>query len=401
MEAGFWLLTDAGIARARAAERTARLLSRAPAVPAKRRRLTGKQNDCSAVPGRDIDLKNDATRWDAWAAADIREFRLIADATFRLLHPHGKWATDEAVRTIQGLAGLVPEIISNDTGMKAKWHKILALPSSAPTKRIRHRLVMDAYDDLDNIGDEAHSWHYDHANELSRATLTEVLRLETTGAWEEALTLEDGLIEPLNVVEIWGALALHLRRLAQRNLILLRFDKAEEYANYALNHESAEARFAFRGGRRIRARVKEGRARLLCCGTAVQVADRNGLYNRMGHVIGRPGADVGDFNAWTGADVYEVRIGQNLHVVPWASITRVEIVVLLAVHERSDGTTRVTGSSLGGTTCVQFDVEPMEILTPRRLVVRAARAMGRHTSNITCIMPDGPPAGPVLTGPRL
>ena len=123
MEAGFWLLTDAGIARARAAERTARLLSRAPAVPAKRRRLTGKQNDCSAVPGRDIDLKNDATRWDAWAAADIREFRLIADATFRLLHPHGKWATDEAVRTIQGLAGLVPEITSNGTGMMAKWHK--------------------------------------------------------------------------------------------------------------------------------------------------------------------------------------------------------------------------------------------------------------------------------------
>ena len=377
------------------------MLSQAPAVPAKRRRLTRKQDDYSAVPGRHIDLANDATRWDAWAAADLMEFSAIHTAAEGLMHTRGTWAPDKAVRAIQALAGLVPEEISNDTGLMAKWHKTLTYPSSASTTKIGHRLVMELYEDLARIEIEADCWHYDRANELSRATLTEVLRLETTGAWEEALALEAALIETLNVLRIWDTLALHLKRLAQRNLILLRFDKAEDYVNYALDHESTEARFAFRGGRRIRARVKEGRARLLCCGTAVQVADRNGLYNRMGHVIGRPGADVGDFNAWTGADVYEVRIGQNLHVVPWASITRVEIVVLLAVHERSDGKTRVTGSSLGGTTCVQFDVDPMEILTPRRLVVRAARAMGRHTSNITCIMPDGPPAGPVLTGPRL
>ena len=329
------------------------------------------------------------------------EFSAIHTAAEGLMHTRGTWAPDKAVRAIQALAGLVPEEISNDTGLMAKWHKTLTYPSSASTTKIRHRLVMELYEDLACIEIEADCWHYDRANELSRATLTEVLRLETTGAWEEALALEAALIETLNVLRIWDTLALHLKRLAQRNLILLRFDKAEDYVNYALDHESTEARFAFRGGRRIRARVKEGRARLLCCGTAVQVADRNGLYNRMGHVIGRPGADVGDFNAWTGEDVYEVRIGQHLHVVPWASITRVEIAVLLAVHERSDCSTRVTGSTLGGSSCVQFDVDPLEILTPRRLVVRAAQAMGRHTSNVTCIMPDGTPAGPLLTAPRL
>ena len=400
MEAAAGVLHDAGIARSRAAIRTARMWSR-EAVPAKRRRLTGKQDDRSAISGRDIDLTSDATRWDAWAVADIMEFRLAAAAAVRLMQPRGPWATDEAVRTIQGLANHVPEMISHETGMKAKWHKFLALPSSASTKKIGHRLVEELHDDLLDIGDQAHRWHHVLAIELSDATLTEVLQLETTGAWEEALTLEDALIEPLNVVENFRRLALHLRRLAERNFVLLRFDKAEEYANYAIDHESPVARTAMREARQVRARVAEGRARLLCCGTAVHVADGNGLFNRMGHVIGRPGADVGDFSAWTGEDVYEVRIGQKLHVVPWANIARVEIAVLIAVHRRSDGPTRVTGSTLGGTICAQFDVDPMEISTPRRLVVRAARAMGRHTSNITCIMPDGTPAGPVLTGPRL
>ena len=362
-----------------------------------RRRLLGgkekEQDGHAAAPGRALFLDKGRNAWDEWAVPDVMAFRLTAAAAVKQLRPCGRFCTADATRTLQGLALQIPAAIYASTGLRAKWATMLSARPGAASYRggVRQTQAARFLEDMQEVSEEAHAWHWDQVLCASNSTLMRVRQLDMNGAWEEALAAEEDMIESLNSVDAFQRLALHLNRLAHRYLILLRLEDAEDCASYLLNHESPCVRDMFCSkARRIRKRVERERSRGVCTGTDVRIHQCSGqLHERLGQIRGRPGAETGNFNQWQGDDVYEVMVDSRLHTIPWTCLRRVTVVVQLAVHAIANCLTTVTGTLLSGTGCAQFDVDPVELTNPPRLVLRVAQAMERHASNIACILPDG------------
>ena len=215
---------------------------------------------------------------------------------------------------------------------------------------------------------------------------------------EEALKREAENIDVLDEIEDYQQLAYHLTRLVDRHLILLSFDKAADYAYHLLKHENSHVRSTFgRAARRLVARVDRARARGLYHGTAVRVCNHSEqLDDKVGHVLGRPGSTTSDFQQWNARcerwphrDAYEVKVGSDVHRIPWKNLCLAKIVVQMSLCDRRDGLVGVEGTLLSGAQCAHFFVDSVQPRASWRLVERTAQAMGQHASNIQCAMPDG------------
>ena len=379
---------SAGDRRTSAARRKACEMAEAMSAPGKRRRLVGKQTEFGVAPG--CEMSYDAS-WAAWdQKALIAEWRLIsADAQQRL----PERSNQEHLRLLQGLAVHIPEEIRVATGFNAKWAKLMSA-SGVPGCQLTSIpfLAKQFHDDMEDLAAMAFSWHNTHMRSVVEHTERRVLALLAAGAPDEAIALHTALIKPLENGHHWSLLRDLFLQKAAIHLTYLDFDRAEECADYWLGHWSPRFReYDPWYAEDIKKRAAVGRRRGLYRGTKVRICNwRSFLDGQLGEIMGREGTTrCLSPDVVVDDDVYEVRVGTELFTIQQVYLCSGPIVVQLSVRDREDGSVGVIGTTLSGTECAQFVVEPADLLHPLRMIARAARAMGRHPADLQCVMPDG------------
>ena len=216
----------------------------------------------------------------------------------------------------------------------------------------------------------------------------------------DALFPVDGRVDEGRVADLaeageeYDILARALVRTGALHLGLLQFREADACASHLLDHWNSHVRRRLSGvAAALRRRVARELDLGLHRGSAVLLHGHSidpRLHGTIGEIQCRPGGLTGTAGLDPGrsSDMYDVRVGPAVIQVHRTNISLVTVVVHLAIRGRADGFLEVTCRTIGGAVRASFTMDPIELEPGSRLLRRTASALGRHPSNIRCVLPE-------------
>ena len=338
----------------------------------KRRRLRGKQ-----------------ANWRDWPLSDIRAFLQAVRQTELAAEDKAPFTYDCKPYVLQ---------MARRTASQLPWHLVFGEPrmtelyqsiqKNSPVSRVTVSMLLD---DMGDFASRAEGWHRGRIMPKARQASEQSTVLMRQGDWRGALERRTLAIEICTFCQQYTHASDHCQQAADILLAVRDFDAAEALGQRML--EFPNGMYGRHHAGLIVERAQRRRRSEFHYGASVRMlsdASRPDLGCQIGEIRGPPGASTGDpilLPARHRPDMYEVIVGETVHAVHAAALSLVTVVVQVSLCATSDGYLTVKGTTMNGGACGEFVADHRE-LTACRLLTRFAQLMGKHASNLKCVMPD-------------